>query len=42
MLTSFQSRDYLICSVNLSSDEVFTPPTAANKMLDNLPEDSVR
>ena len=29
--------DVLMCLANLSSDEVFTPPSVANKMLDMLP-----
>ena len=32
------SPDILDCLANLSSDEVFTPPALANKMLDHLPE----
>ena len=31
--------DVLICLANLSSDEVFTPPELANKMLDLLPKE---
>ena len=31
--------DVLSCLANLSSDEVFTPPTLANQMLDLLPQD---
>lgn len=31
--------DVLTCLANLSSDEVFTPPQLANKMLDLLPEE---
>ncbi|HPP56900.1 MAG TPA: Eco57I restriction-modification methylase domain-containing protein [Anaerohalosphaeraceae bacterium] len=31
--------DVLLCLANLSSDEVFTPPQLANKMLDLLPAD---
>jgi site-specific DNA-methyltransferase (adenine-specific) len=31
--------DILDCIANLSSDEVFTPPDVANKVLDLLPED---
>lgn len=31
--------DVLECLANLSSDEVFTPPSIANAMLDQLPED---
>src|ERR1043166_6235601 len=30
--------DVLSCLANLSSDEVFTPPQLANRMLDLLPE----
>lgn len=30
--------DILMCLANLSSDEVFTPPEIANKMLDMLPQ----
>ena len=29
--------DVLSCLANLSNDEVFTPPTIANQMLDMLP-----
>ncbi len=29
--------DVLACLANLSNDEVFTPPTIANKILDSLP-----
>ncbi|MEE0990931.1 MAG: Eco57I restriction-modification methylase domain-containing protein [Paludibacteraceae bacterium] len=31
--------DVLSCIANLSSDEVFTPPELANKILDTLPQD---
>lgn len=31
--------DVLSCLANLSSDEVFTPPQLANKILDNLPNE---
>lgn len=31
--------DVLTCLANLSSDEVFTPPALANRMLDLLPQD---
>lgn len=31
--------DVLTCLANLSNDEVFTPPTVANQMLDMLPEE---
>lgn len=38
MLTTTQfNPDVLSCLANLSSDEVFTPPKLANKMLDLLP-----
>ncbi len=30
--------DVLSCLANLSSDEVFTPPSLANAMLDRLPD----
>lgn len=40
MLTSESyNPDVLTCLANLSSDEVFTPPTLANQMLDFLPEE---
>ena len=29
--------DVLSCIANLSSDEIFTPPDIANKLLDTLP-----
>ncbi|MBP5319886.1 MAG: restriction endonuclease, partial [Kiritimatiellae bacterium] len=31
--------DVLSCLANLSNDEVFTPPTVANAMLDLLPQE---
>lgn len=31
--------DVLSCLANLSSDEVFTPPSIANEMLDMLPQE---
>ena len=34
--------DVLSCLANLSSDEVFTPPEVANKMLDMLPQELFR
>ncbi len=37
--TESYNPDVLTCLANLSSDEVFTPPTLANQMLDLLPED---
>jgi len=37
-LTS-HNPDVLSCLANLSSDEVFTPPTLANQMLDLLPQE---
>ncbi len=40
MLNSTQHNpDVLSCLANLSSDEVFTPPQMANKVLDLLPEE---
>lgn len=38
MMTNY-NPDVLSCLANLSSDEVFTPPTLANQMLDLLPPD---
>ncbi len=38
MLSSY-NPDVLSCLANLSSDEVFTPPGLANRMLDLLPQD---
>ena len=37
MLTNQYNPDILTCLANLSSDEVFTPPSLANEMLDLLP-----
>lgn len=34
--------DVLNCLANLSNDEVFTPPTLANQMIDMLPQDLFR
>jgi site-specific DNA-methyltransferase (adenine-specific) len=31
--------DVLTCLANLSNDEVFTPPTIVNQMLDTLPKE---
>ena len=31
-----RNPDVLTCIANLSNDEVFTPPTLANRMLDTL------
>ena len=39
MLSSFHNPDILTCLANLSSDEVFTPPSVANQMLDTLPDE---
>ena len=36
---SRNNPDVLMCLANLSSDEVFTPPALANKMLDLLPQE---
>lgn len=38
-LDSGYNPDVLTCLANLSNDEVFTPPTIANDMLDQLPEE---
>lgn len=38
-LDSGYNPDVLTCLANLSNDEVFTPPTLANAMLDQLPEE---
>jgi site-specific DNA-methyltransferase (adenine-specific) len=35
----YHNPDILTCMANLSSDEVFTPPKIANKMLDTLPDE---
>ena len=37
MLTTNHNPDVLSCLANLSNDEVFTPPTVVNQMLDTLP-----
>lgn len=37
--SSMYNPDVLTCLANLSSDEVFTPPEVANRMLDMLPEE---
>lgn len=39
VLTETYNPDVLTCLANLSNDEVFTPPTIANDMLDQLPEE---
>jgi site-specific DNA-methyltransferase (adenine-specific) len=39
MLTRSYNPDVLSCLANLSSDEIFTPPALANKVLDLLPTD---
>ncbi len=39
MIARGQPADILDCLANLSSDEVFTPPRLANRMLDLLPEE---
>lgn len=38
-LTEIYNPDVLTCLANLSNDEVFTPPTVANDMLDQLPQE---
>src|SRR3989304_7759899 len=37
--SSNYNPDVLTCLANLSSDEVFTPPQLANRILDCLPEE---
>lgn len=37
MINTNYNPDVLTCLANLSNDEVFTPPSLANKMLDSLP-----
>ena len=39
MLKQVYNPDVLTCLANLSSDEVFTPPTVVNQMLDTLPKE---
>lgn len=39
LYSGLYTPDVLSCLANLSSDEVFTPPTIANQMLDLLPQD---
>lgn len=39
LYSAMYNPDVLTCLANLSSDEVFTPPEVANKMLDMLPDD---
>lgn len=39
MFKSNYNPDVLSCIANLSSDEVFTPPQLANRMLDLLPDE---
>lgn len=39
MLTTNYNPDVLSCLANLSNDEVFTPPTVVNQMLDTLPSE---
>jgi len=38
-LSETYNPDVLTCLANLSNDEVFTPPTVANDMLDQLPKE---
>lgn len=42
METVNYNPDVLSCLANLSNDEVFTPPTIVNQMLDLLPQDLFR
>jgi site-specific DNA-methyltransferase (adenine-specific) len=39
LLTNLYNPDVLSCLANLSNDEVFTPPTVANQILDMLPQE---
>lgn len=39
MLKQIYNPDVLTCIANLSSDEVFTPPSVVNQMLDTLPKE---
>jgi Eco57I restriction-modification methylase len=39
ILSQSHNPDVLTCLANLSSDEVFTPPSFVNRMLDELPTD---
>jgi len=39
LIRTSHNPDVLICLANLSSDEVFTPPKLANRMLDLLPKE---
>ena len=39
MLKQVYNPDVLTCLANLSSDEVFTPPSVVNQMLDTLPKE---
>lgn len=39
MLLNNYNPDVLSCLANLSNDEVFTPPTLANQILDMLPQE---
>ena len=39
MLKQSYNPDVLTCIANLSSDEVFTPPSVVNQMLDTLPKE---
>ena len=39
MIQNQYNPDILSCLANLSSDEVFTPPSLANKILDLLPQE---
>ena len=39
LYTSTYNPDVLSCLANLSNDEVFTPPSVVNAMLDMLPQE---
>ena len=40
--SSLYNPDVLSCIANLSNDEVFTPPSVVNAMLDMLPQELFR
>ena len=42
MSDNFHNPDVLSCLANLSNDEVFTPPSVVNQMLDMLPQELFR
>ena len=42
LFTNVYKPDVISCLADLSNDEVFTPPSVANKMLDMLPQELFR